>query len=499
MSGQNGFSSRSLDQEPDTIAAIPRDSDFIVIGTYSLVNESQGSGTSSRKGSLQVVPFSASTQLQPHTNISLERLDFSFGVYDIHFHPRYPDLLGVATSDARILFYFLSRRHEDMNSSKGYAFIKLGAVLVEGPDESSGQLSIITQFQFLDWHMQVTEDTTGSGRDNQRDILLAATTQSGNTKLLKVTVPYPTHTPSSDFGIEHALPQDTPNSSGAQILEVHKQSFDLEAWTVLPISYKNVTKQSYQHLLLLSGGDDSHLIISHLRLPYLRSSEIDLDMFDTNLLLTVKKAHQAGVVSICNLGPVQPLSWNQPHPENNSCARQWLILTGSYDETLRLFILGINHTDQDLPEPMLSTRSFRLQAELNLGGGVWRIKLLDCYPTQVSSPLNASSSINGSRVTAIDYILLIAGHTSGAHIVRLTITEPTTFNDELKCEFRIEKSFTEGHESLVYAVEARHAVPLGETDNGQTDNARRWEIISASFYDKKVCNWEWMDDRFNDS
>jgi len=487
MSNKGKAGIRDLDQEPDTIALVPEDPEFVVIGTYSLTNGNPDSGSSSRKGSLQVVPFSEPVRSQPDVHFSLERLDFPFGIYDVHFHPQYRDLLGAATSAGHVQFYFLSRCYNAVKASMEFTFISLGEALVEEPDEDDGPLPIVTQFQFIHPEQQVQS----LGDQHQRSVILAATTQFGSTKLLKTTLPYPVRTIPDDLSSKHDFSQDAPKSVRTQLLQIHQQSFDLEAWTTLPIIYWKSSKQVEPDVLVLSGGDDSQLLMSHLHLPSSVLEDTDIDTIDVNFLLTLKRTHQAGAVSICGLGPVQPSSRYQAEVESGSYACQWFILTGSYDETLRLFILNVNHSDQDLAEPGPPTLSFVLQAELALGGGVWRIKLLDSYENP--APLQPDAAIS------TDYILLIAGHTSGAHIVRLTITESVSAHDERKCEFKIEKSFTEGHDSLVYAVEARSGAPVRGSVSNQFSHEVKWEIMSTSFYDKRVCNWKWTDPRPHES
>jgi len=137
-----------------------------------------------------------------------------------------------------------------------------------------------------------------------------------------------------------------------------------------------------------------------------------------------------------------------------------LFLTGSYDEHLRLFLL---------PSPSSHSRNPTLEhiGTIHLEGGVWRIILLDTYTTE-------------AFVT--NYLLLIAGHTAGAFIVRLTCKRG--FYNDWEYVFEVEKQVTE-HESLVYAVAAKR----DELVRG------KWDVISTSFYDKKICNWDWIDEQ----
>lgn len=452
----NQFGSRSLDQEPDTIVVIPAFPEFVVVGTYSLVSKPEGEedGSSNysggRIGSLRILPFSAQgSDVEIDANTSLGREDFTFGIYDVHFHPHHENLLGVATSNGEILFFDVLLQDSYSGSPYHMGFSALGKVLVEEPDEDDESRAIITSFHFLD----IPRQNLPSSNSKDYTIFLAATTQLGNTKLVQAVIPRKTEQVRDLRTVE------------SQIIDVHKQTMDLEAWTTLPL----FTSPSTLHIL--SGGDDSQLLISSIEMPfhqYVRTSDLYLDLHEPIKRLTEKRTHEAGIVHICNLGPhpIHLPQASQPNDDNESA--QYLILTGSYDENLRLFLFSPANSNR--PMTTLS-----LLSELSLGGGVWRIILLDTYDSSSSQ--------------SHDYILLIAAHTAGACIVRLSCTQVQ--GDTWKYEYKVEKWFTEGHESLVYAVATKKGAPLG--DLGATWDKKTWDIISTSFYDKKVCDWKWID------
>ena len=119
---------------------------------------------------------------------------------------------------------------------------------------------------------------------------------------------------------------------------VHQHS--LEAWMVA------FTSSPSQAEDVLSGGDDQGLYRSSI------SNAGDNDRFASTQLWQDHRIHKAGVTAIL------PLS-------------QDLILTGSYDDHLRL-----------LSAPSIGRR--RVLAEANLGGGVWRLKLLNAAASVLS-------------------------------------------------------------------------------------------------------------------
>lgn len=436
--------SRLLDQEPDCIAVVPDHPDFVVIGTYSLVESDQDQASNERKGSLQILPFSEDNK--DIRRVELDRQDFTFGIYDIHFHPKHKDMLGVATSDAEVRFFsVIAQRTAEESKLYRLHFVYHGHVTVEAPDPSDGHLAVVTQFQFIE------QDLSTDTRDTH--VLLVATTQFGNTKIVKTTLSASSTDP------------ETSHTNFFQRILVHKQSFDLEAWATLPL-----LDAATDQLLVLSGGDDGQLIVSSVSCPpptAITNIGLDLETLTPTKLHVDKRTHEAGVVSICSLGVCPPLPRDTSQSAATSIAsKETLTLTGSYDEHLRLFLLT-------QPSSKYASVTLKLLTELKLNGGVWGIELLDQYPT-------GSGSINH------DYILMMAGHTAGAFIVRLSCKRTDDKARDWQCNFTIESRFTE-HESLVYAVSAKRA-----ENNGLL---QKWHVISTSFYDKRVCNWEWIDEK----
>lgn len=438
-----------VDQEPDTMAFIPANPDYFIVGTYSLLpspnNDDNGSVSSgdtegNRVGSLQIFPLQSAVDQysQNWPLLPLDRRDFQFGVYDLHFHPKDNTLLGVATSNAEILFFRVMLQKATSGILTAIKLVDAGKIVVEEPHDSDGRLAIITQFQFLDLNGAIAAAL------NRKDkIFIAATTQFGNTKLIKVATPPDVNGESMSGVLD------------SQDINIHKQSYDLEAWTV------QVILAGSSGLWLLSGGDDSQLIASNILMSdnneILHGTDTDLDLLTPTIQYTDTRNHDAGVVYIRSLGMI-PSHPRLPTPDTpHRHHADYLIATGSYDENFRVFMFKPPTTDR--PQPF-----FKLVSQIHLGGGVWRIIPLDFYDTQ----------------TGRDYILLVAAHTAGACIVRLT---GIATNNDWVYVYTVEKWFTEGHNSIVYAVQAKRAV-------GSTNT---WSIISASFYDKVICEWTWTD------
>lgn len=455
------FKSRTLDQEPDTIAIIPKHPEFMVVGTYTKLPEPEGEDgnpvdiNGGRSGSLDILPRSASSNTfssVPET--SMHREKFPFGIYDIQFHPRYENVLGVATSDAEILFFDVSLSTSSADTSNLVKVFGIGKILVEEPNPKDGSRAIITKICFLN----LPRSNPKSPDYKEDTVFLVATTQFGNTKLVQVVLQ------------PDAKSDDYTRTLESQTINVHKQDWNTEAWTAFPL-FTNPTT-----LHVLSGGDDSHLFISSIELPmkkYAYIADLDFDLPTPVRKLTDERSHEAGVVEIKGLGLYPPGSEASLDYSNLKALNttQFLVLTGSYDENLRLFLFS----PANLERP---ATKFTFLCDLNLGGGVWRITTLDSYVTGAGE--------------GYDYVLLVAAHSAGAFIVRLSCTRVAGTVVPMahwRFAFKVEKSFTEGHKSFVYAATAKRVIAPGEEWDNKT-----WEIISSSFYDKKVCNWTWVDE-----
>ena len=142
---------------------------------------------------------------------------------------------------------------------------------------------------------------------------------------------------------------DTKHEPPATYAEITPHS--LEAWTLA------WTSKGANDLRpdLYSGGDDSALCRHDLVARRLSASinGSNISPADYEFLESTRdiKTHMAGVTAILPLGPI--------------FRNEQVILTGSYDEHIRLLLLV-----DGSPKP-------RLLAERRLGGGVWSLKVLD--------------------------------------------------------------------------------------------------------------------------
>lgn len=95
-----------LDQPPSCLQSCPSSPNHFLIGTYLLTETKDEAGTiqQTKTGSLQL------WHLTPEANsLSLiQKVPLPYAVFDLHFHPRDPNLLAIATSAASVALFRLS-------------------------------------------------------------------------------------------------------------------------------------------------------------------------------------------------------------------------------------------------------------------------------------------------------------------------------------------------------------------------------------------------------
>ncbi|THY06023.1 WD40 repeat-like protein, partial [Aureobasidium pullulans] len=226
-----------------------------------------------------------------------------------------------------------------------------------------------------------------------------------------------TTSPGQVYLVDTSLPPNEVEDTAKEIL-----AHELEAWT---LSFSPSGTAAY------SGGDDATLRFSALPSSFLTStnttaSNEDDEQEDQQYLPTWqdRRSHQAGVTAIL------------PLP-----SEQDILITGSYDDNIRILHAPLQGRKQVL-------------AEENLEGGVWRLKMLR------------------AEVDAGKYTVLASCMHAGARIVEVKKDEGGEWTIEVLAKF-------EEHKSMNYGSDVQ---PGSENCGEQT-------IISTSFYDKLLCLW----------
>ncbi|PKY08066.1 hypothetical protein P168DRAFT_308203 [Aspergillus campestris IBT 28561] len=273
-----------LDQPPSCLQFCPSIPSQFIIGTY-LLSETplpDGSIQQSKSGGLQ------RWSLDPDTNelSLLKRISLPYAVFDLHFHPRDPTLLAIATSTASVALFKVDPTSSDI--------IHLWTRSVH-EDPSVPAL-------FLAW----TPSHWPSG-DAAKDDGFAVTFSDGRTAVFASTKPL-----SSADGAVNI------KETGA-----FDATVPIEVWFVALATYDDAgTTTSSSIPYMFTGNDFGSL---HTRRLAVEQEDDD----NTSLSAVVDyddraRHHTAGVTSILPL-PI-PLVDGAP-----------VLLTGSYDEFLRVY------------------------------------------------------------------------------------------------------------------------------------------------------------------
>ncbi|KAI1338085.1 hypothetical protein F5Y15DRAFT_387508 [Xylariaceae sp. FL0016] len=408
--------SLNLELPPSCIEFCPAHPEYFIVGTYNLqpenasevkleeANEQQPTlkKPQNRNGSLVVF------QLLDKSGIChVQTVSCPSALLDIHFHPdpAKQNVAAVVSSTGALSFFRL-----DPSSS---ASEPLGEISTHKPLGDTDDVLFLS----CAWHPTLYD-------------LLAVTTSDHHVHVLRVD---------DDWNVHETTPQPIITHS-------------LEAWTVafspfsasIPAEEGACVFPRSQTATLFSGGDDSKLLLSTLTCHPAQNGGGGRVIEAISSPSTVK-GHEAGVTAILPLELILPDS-------------SMIVITGSYDDQVRVY---------DIPAPVagIIPRRPKVIGQKNLGGGVWRLKLIHL------SKENDDGCLEATKWTAL--VLASCMH-AGSHILEIS------GNRNVDCLIRI-LGRMDGHKSMNYGSDFQPGSELGE---------RNLRCISTSFYDKLLCFWE---------
>ncbi|KAL1639000.1 Prohibitin-2, subunit of the prohibitin complex (Phb1p-Phb2p) [Diplodia intermedia] len=462
MASIKSIRSLTLDIPPSCIEFVPGHPELFVVGTYYLEKKSDGENATAEQINGQPQQRTGSLllfKLEGNEVTLHDTLSTPFAIFDIHFAPTSEStstipLLGAATSTGSLALYQVS-----------------------APTLSIGALSVLQIFPttslitYFTWHPSIPS-------------LAALALSSGSIYLCDTAATL------ANGGSAQPI-EDGDTTPTAAYLHAHS----LEAWFVA---------FAPDGTSLLSGGDDSTLASLALPAPSTASPPPSA----RQLLSAVadeppavqwqdRRTHQAGVTAILPLAP-------PPNPSSSSDAEEeegegesqrqkpplpLLVLTGSYDDRIRLLAL---------PAPASFPRRPRLLAELDLGGGVWRLKDITgatTATTTTNTPSAAAGTAGGERRRRRreEYTILASCMHAGARVLRLSSSSSAPEDgggegggeEDREWSFDVLAAFEE-HESMNYGSDVRRGGEgEGEGEGGGT------VVVSTSFYDRLLAVWKW--------
>ncbi|KAK7626145.1 hypothetical protein IWX48DRAFT_546730 [Phyllosticta citricarpa] len=463
--------STTLALPPSCVECVPGWAGWVVMGTYFLDRsadedeekgdedeEEQGEGegedggkrAQKRSGSLVLARLEEGTREITITSTH----PTPFAIFDLHFSPHSTlsnttttpssHLLGLASSTGSIALYAIDP------SSNSVPITHLRTL------ELFPRTSLFTYFS---WHPTIP-------------LLAAAALADGRVVLCDCS--------SSDATDDDE--EERSAGSVGRVVTLHAHS--LEAW---------VTAFAPDGTALYSGGDDAAL--KGVGLPT-ADKEKETETGHTHRPIAPlwqwqdARTHDAGVTFILPLPLPSPSpspslsSQTQPQPTSPNAPilpPSTLLLTGSYDESLRLLLP---------PAPDgLGPRRSRVLAEIALGSGVWRVSVVNC---SVAVAADDDDDEPTTATATVSWVLLVSCMHAGTRVVKLTGRATSAGEgEEGEREWQWEWGFEvlarfEEHRSMNYGSVVQ---PLVDGEKGNKGTGKR-TVASTSFYDRLVCVWE---------
>ena len=247
------FTARTMPQEIDSVAICPADNEFMVVATYHQLQhgEQRSYHSQTHSGKLIVLPVSTSFypaypgQLAP----VCDARSFDHGIYEIHFHPEDPTLLGAATTDGSFHIYRVTKHFDVFARRVIMKLLPLSTTTI-AEEDSTGLIPTITSFQWMD----ATICQNKAHVNEVQSARLIATTTSNQVRLIEIV--FPCIRSVFDARLSQAL--ETPKYQSRCIKE--HEHID-QVWCAATMTVNDATRDVF----VLSGADDSRLYASQLK------------------------------------------------------------------------------------------------------------------------------------------------------------------------------------------------------------------------------------------
>lgn len=372
-------------------------------------------------------------------------------VFDLHFSPRHPDIFSIATSSASVTLYRVEQSHKPTTSSDESGststashpqIVPLQTIFVN-EDHTIPVL-------YLSWLPQNLQIPPREGSVSKLTDAFAVSFSDGSVSLFFIgNETQSTKAQTSCYGpVRVSAPEIKLSTHGA--IEVWYLAFHC------PTGSPSDHAESSPQLLLFSGDDFGSLRVHELLLnneSYGGDGSPAADGDAGEFLLESSTNTDRGKYHTAGITAILPLF----NDETGT-----FIITGSYDEYIRVIHRGTK---------------WEALAEKRLGGGVWRLQLLDDFG-QASS----SEDVHDDEQKIHNYFVLASCMHGGARIVKISYSPSSNTSDEIlppTWDIQILYEFTE-HKSMNYAS--------GVFKGNQDDNDLL--CISSSFYDRRVSLWK---------
>ncbi|KAF4453572.1 WD repeat-containing protein 85 like protein [Fusarium austroafricanum] len=390
----------TLDLPPSCIQFCPAHPELFVVGTYNL--EKNGEDAQQSKPDDDSDPAAATKTPQSRNGSLLvfkvdgaelhlvQTVSQPSAILDLRFHPfkDKQDILAVVSSTGTLTVFKL-----DPVTNLSFPLQHISTSRCDDIGED-------VLFLQCNWHPEIPS-------------LIGVTTSTSSARLLLLDQDYRITDQYTDLNI--------PNS--------------LEAWCIAFSSGTPDSNQDKAQVSAYCGGDDSMLRYTSCIWD---SNEPDSPCQEPFSPITIKGTHNAGVTAVLPL----PLFIK----DNGR-----VVVTGSYDDHLRVFIIHDLHETYGM-------KKVELVLEENLGGGVWRLDLVRIQKGTDSTKLR----------------ILVSCMHAGTRLVDLEVKQEKDWTCKVLAKF-------EEHKSMNYGSDFVRDNQAGE----------RLRCVSTSFYDKLLCLWEY--------
>ncbi|RGP66543.1 wd repeat-containing 85 like [Fusarium sporotrichioides] len=392
--------SLTLGLPPSCIQFCPAHPDLFVVGTYNLekneddVQEGKEDGDDDEHGTATKTPQNRNGSLLVFkvdgTKLHLvQTISQPSAILDLRFHPSKAkqDILAVVSSTGTLAVFKLDPAQ---NSSAPLQHISTSRC------EDIGEDILFLQ---CNWHPEIPH-------------VIGVTTSTSSARLLQLD---------EEYCIKDYTELNIANS--------------LEAWCIAFSAGTAASTDDKTQVTAYCGGDDSMLRYTSCVWD---PNDSDSPCEEPYSPITIKGTHNAGVTAILPL----PL-----FTKNNGR----VVVTGSYDDHLRVFIIHDLHETYGM-------KKVELVLEENMGGGVWRLDLVKIQKDTGSTKIR---------------ILASCMH-AGARLVDLEAKQEQAWACKVLARF-------EEHKSMNYGSDFVRDDKAGEG---------LW-CVSTSFYDKLLCLWKY--------
>ncbi|QKX62971.1 uncharacterized protein TRUGW13939_10139 [Talaromyces rugulosus] len=383
----HSLTTQILHRPPSCLEFCPDDPDYFIIGTYLLHEETDDESPQIKQrktGSLQLWHLDAAN----HELKQKQLLPLPYAVFDLHFHPQQPTVLGIAGSDGSVSLYRVLQTQEEPQ-------IRLIWTRKVHEEENIPALFLAWTPRHWFQHSAMRDGFAVTFSDGRMSVFATSSSSSSSSR-----------------------DKDITEGDGSDLIETNFQPRErIETWFVALADYTTTATTTTTQpeeannsvAYSFTGNDFGSLNVRQFTSPDDDSAEEDVLLEELQVSNTDDRArhHTAGVTSILPL-PI-PLVQNAP-----------VLLTGSYDEYLRVY-----H----------ATARGAVLAEAQLGGGVWRLQIMH-------------TDKNERKVT---FLILASCMHAGARIVRVSWKQGSSDVSDLgEWDIQVLAQFTE-HESMNYA------------------------------------------------